>query len=146
MTRFLTSEDAENACALLAHLMPDIAAPTAFATLIDHPGTFIAGAHAGGDLIAMATLHLMPNMTQSGRPYGVIENVVTHPDHRGKGHMRGVMAHLHKQAWQANAYKIMLMTGRDTGAKGFYEKLGYSADQKHGMQIRQVPPRTTHTK
>lgn len=146
MIRFLTAKDAENACALLTHLTPDIAAPSAFARLIDHPGTFVAGAHSSGELISMATLHLMPNMTQGGRPYGVIENVVTHPDHRGKGHMRGVMAHLHKQAWKNDAYKIMLMTGRDTGAKGFYEKLGYSADQKHGMQIRQVPPRRTHSK
>jgi hypothetical protein len=33
------------------------------------------------------------------------------------------------------------MTGTATGAQGFYEKLGYSADQKLGMQIRGVPPR-----
>ena len=139
--RLLGAQDGPQACALYAHLMPDIAPPSAFEKLASHPGTSVAGAEINAQLVAMATLHLMPNMTQGGRPYGLIENVITHPEHRGHGHMRRVMEYLHQIAWDAEAYKIMLMTGRDTGAKCFYEALGYSADQKHGMQIRRVPPR-----
>jgi GNAT superfamily N-acetyltransferase len=84
----------------------------------------------------MATLHLMPNMTYHGRPFGLIENVVTLPDARGQGFARAVMMALADTAQDANAYKIMLLTGRDNEAKGFYERLGYNADEKHGMILR----------
>ena len=43
--------------------------------------------------------------------------------------------------WAADAYKVMLVTGQGTGARGFYERLGFRADEKHGMQMRRVPPR-----
>lgn len=121
--------------------MPDVADIVQFSQVLAHPGTTVAGAEVAGQIVAMATLHLLPNMTQGGRPYGLIENVVTLPVHRGQGLMRQVMKFLHAHAWGAQAYKIMLMTGQDTGAKGFYGTLGYSADQNHGLQIRQVPPR-----
>ena len=90
----------------------------------------------------MATLHILPNMTFSGRPYALAENVVTLNSHQGKGHGRTVMSYLQEQAWAANAYKVMLLTGRSAAARGFYEKLGYSADQKWGMVLRRAPLRT----
>jgi hypothetical protein len=46
-----------------------------------------------------------------------------------------------QSAWAAGAYKIMLLTGKSLGAKGFYEKLGFSDDRKHGMMIRRAPAR-----
>ena len=44
-------------------------------------------------------------------------------------------------AWAADAYKIMLLTGQNPGALGFYESLGFISDQKNGLQLRRVPPR-----
>lgn len=38
-------------------------------------------------------------------------------------------------ACKADAYKIMLLTGQNTGAPGFYGKLGFTANQKHGLQL-----------
>lgn len=112
----------------------------AFAQLLSHPGTTVMGAAQAGRIVSMATLHLMPNMTYHGRPFGLIENVVTLPDARGKGFARAVMAALAETAQAASAYKIMLLTGRDNNAKGFYERLGYNADEKHGMILRLDPP------
>jgi|UPI00046A645F GNAT superfamily N-acetyltransferase len=112
----------------------------AFAQLLSHPGTTVMGAAQAGRIVSMATLHLMPNMTYHGRPFGLIENVVTLPDARGKGCARAVMAALAETAQAASAYKIMLLTGRDNDAKGFYERLGYNADEKHGMILRLDQP------
>lgn len=89
----------------------------------------------------MATLHILPNMTQGGRPYAVVENGVTHSDHRGAGHGRVVMQAVIDAAWSADCYKIMLMTGRIAKARGFYEKLGFGADEKWAMTLRRVPVR-----
>jgi hypothetical protein len=36
-------------------------------------------------VIASCTLIVIPNLTRGGQPYGLIENVVTHANHRGRG-------------------------------------------------------------
>ena len=89
----------------------------------------------------MATLHLLPNMTYGGRPYGLVENVVTLSAMQGQGLGRAVMEAVIAAAWEADAYKIMLLTGKEAGAKGFYYKLGFSNEQKFGMMLRRVEMR-----
>lgn len=142
-TRALTADDTGQAMRLYRDLVGDapLADPADFAALLDHPGTQVFGAFAGPDLAAMATLHLLPNMTQGGRPYALIENVVTAAHHRGEGHGHAVMQAVVAQAWEADAYKIMLMTGVSAQARGFYEKLGFSGTEKHAMTLRRAPLR-----
>ena len=111
--------------------------PACFHAVLDHPGTTVLGTVSEGRLLGMLTLHLLPNVTRGGRPYALIENVVTHPDHRGQGIGRITMQAAIDRAWAANAYKIMLLTGRQTGAKGFYQALGFDGQEKHGMVLRQ---------
>lgn len=111
------------------------------AEVLDHPGTTVFVAEAQDQLVSMATLHVLPNMTFGGRPYALVENVVTLRAHHGLGVGRQVMEHLAQAAWDAGAYKIMLLTGKDLGARGFYEKLGYTADEKFGMTLRRAPKR-----
>ena len=53
---------------------------------------------------------------------------------------RGVMNALIEAAWAADAYKIMLLTGRRAEARGFYEKLGFDGNEKHGMILRKALP------
>ena len=144
--RKLKADDATAVIHLSHQLNPDVEIADAahFATIAARDDITVMGAETSQQIVAMATLHILPNMGNNGRPFGVIENVITLPQFQGRGIMRLVMERLHDIAWEANAYKVMLMTGRGTSAKGFYEKLGYSADQKHGMQIRRVPPRKPH--
>ncbi|GGX64854.1 hypothetical protein GCM10007385_37470 [Tateyamaria omphalii] len=128
---------------LYRHLVGEqpLALGSAFAALVDHPGTSVWGAFLSDHLVAMATLHVLPNMTQGGRPYALIENVVTHETHRGTGQGRQVMEAAIAAAWAVDCYKIMLLTGRTAEARGFYEKLGFGADEKWGMTIRRGPVR-----
>ena len=119
-----------------------IAGPGQVATVLDHPGTAIWGAWEGSALRAMATLHILPNVTQGGRAYALVENMVTHRDHRGAGHGARVMHAVVEAAWAAGCYKIMLMTGRTAAARGFYEKLGFGAEEKWGMTPRRAPLRS----
>ncbi|UUX51119.1 GNAT family N-acetyltransferase [Nisaea acidiphila] len=107
-----------------------------FAAILTQPGSAIHGAEVGGRMVSMATVHVMPNMTYGGRPYALVENVVTLKAFQGRGLGRGVMQSLIDTAWAAGAYKIMLLTGRRAKARGFYEKLGFNGDEKHGMILR----------
>ncbi|NRB02162.1 MAG: GNAT family N-acetyltransferase [Rhodobacteraceae bacterium] len=142
MCRRLGLADAAAAETLYAELVGDEPIDIGrFSSILDHSGSTIWGAERDGQVVAMVTLHLLPNVTQGGRPYGLIENVVTLRAHQGSGAGRAVMQAAIDHAWAENAYKIMLLTGQDTGVKGFYERLGFRADQKFGMQLRRVPPR-----
>ena len=141
-TRRLAQADKSEIAALYLALVGD--QPTdieELASVLEHPGTTMWGCLTAGRIVSMVTLHLLPNVTQGGRPYGLIENVVTLPDFEGQGAGTAAMNAAIAHAWNKDAYKVMLLTGQDTGAKGFYEKLGFRSDQKFGMQLRRVPPR-----
>ena len=141
----LTASDAQAALDLSTHLVGEQALGDAFAfeRVIAHPGTQIRGAFDGAALVAMVTLHILPNVTQQGRSYALIENVVTHEDHRGRGFGRAVMTDAMEAAWAADCYKIMLLSGKAGNSRGFYEALGFGADEKWGMSIRRAPLRQT---
>lgn len=109
-----------------------------FETLLAHPGTWVIGAELNTRILAMATLHILPNMTYQMRPYAVVENVANLQSHQGKGLGRQIMAAVADKAWAEGAFKIMLLTNRDRGATAFYEKLGYVADEKDGMILRRI--------
>ncbi|MCH2250977.1 GNAT family N-acetyltransferase [Cognatishimia sp.] len=141
-TRPLTENDWPAAAALYAQLntkVPlnaDAKAIAQFAKVLAHDGTTIFGALSGDQVKAMVTLHLMPNVTYGGRPYGLIENVVTDQEARGQGLAKAAMTAALEAAWLADAYKVMLLTGLGNEAVGFYEKLGFVSTEKAGMILR----------
>ena len=140
--RRLGTADHDDIAALYRDLIGDQAMQLdQLETILAHPGTSLWGCEEKTRVVAMVTLHLLPNVTQGGRPYALIENVVTARNRHGQGAGRVAMQAAIGHAWAHDAYKIMLLTGQDTGARAFYEKLGFRADQKFGMQLRRVPPR-----
>jgi len=146
--RQLDADDFDSFARLLTQLMGDI--PLAIGPqgrgiyngLLGHGGTSLWGLFAQDRMCSTATLHLLPNLTHAGRPYGLVENVITDVQYRGQGMGRRLMDHILDTAWAADAYKVMLLTGTHTSAQGFYEKLGFSGTQKDGMIIRRTPQRT----
>ena len=85
-------------------------------------------------LVSSCTLNIIPNLTRSCRPYGVIENVVTHADVRRQGHGQRVLKHALADAWSCGCYKVMLLTGRkDEGTCEFYESAGFDRNAKQAF-------------
>lgn len=140
--RALTLADYPAARRLYADLHRDHAMPDfdegldQFAQVISHDGTWIIGADHEGDLVSMATLHVLPNMTYQMKPYALVENVVTRSDHQRQGFGRLVIEALTRKAWAEGAYKIMLLTNRERGTRAFYERLGFLASEKDGLILR----------
>ena len=82
-------------------------------------------------LISTCMVLVIPNLTRGARPYGLIENVVTHQEHRGKGYGKALLARALEFAWSQGCYKVMLMTGRkDAATHHFYESAGFDAQSK----------------
>jgi GNAT superfamily N-acetyltransferase len=94
----------------------------------------------GDKIVATCTISIIPNFTRGARPYGVIENVVTHADYRGRGLAKALFKHTLDFAWSQNCYKVMLLSGKDRqAAHGLYESVGFSKNEKVGYIAK--PPK-----
>ncbi|MEN6472612.1 MAG: GNAT family N-acetyltransferase [Syntrophaceae bacterium] len=97
------------------------------------------GAFVEGSLVSSCTLAIVPNLTRGCRPYGVIENVVTHAGFRRRGYGRAVLQHALAWAWKKNCYKVMLLTSRkDKGTQAFYASAGFDGGAKQAFLAK--PP------
>ena len=132
---------------LYVHLNPDDArcSPEDAAAVLDrllrYEGSVILVGTIGDALVTTCTLIVIPNLTRGGRPYALVENVVTHADHRGAGFGRKVLNAAVERAWEAGCYKIMLMTGsKKPSTIAFYEAAGFE-QSKTGFQVRRAAVR-----
>jgi GNAT superfamily N-acetyltransferase len=90
----------------------------------------------GTQMVCSCVLTISPNLTRACRPYGQIENVVTHGDHRRKAYGRTLLAYAQDIAWQQGCYKLMLMTGRqDAATTAFYLAAGFDSHAKQAFYI-----------
>jgi GNAT superfamily N-acetyltransferase len=136
-------DDLPGVLALYRHLHPDdpklelTVAEPAWSSLLSSGLTTLFVADAAGLLASSCTLAIIPNLSRGGRPYGVIENMVTHPDFRRAGLGRAVLQAALDAAWKADCYKVMLATGsRQEATSRFYEGAGFSRDGKTCFEVR----------
>ena len=141
--REATIDDLPAVLALYHQLNPDdpaldhAAAETAWSALLASGLTIPFVADVEGLLLSTCTLAIVPNMSRGARPYGVIENVVTHIDHRRTGLGRAVLHAALDTGWRAKCYKVLLATGsRKASTLRFYERVGFKRDGKTYFEIR----------
>jgi len=92
---------------------------------------------AGERVAATCMLITAPNLLRGGRGHGFIENVVTHPEHRGQGHGRAVVQAALAEAWARDCYHVLLQSGRkDSRVHHFYERLGFEPGIRIGYVAR----------
>ena len=78
-----------------------------------------------------------PNLLRNGRGHGFLENVVTHPAFRGRGHGRAVVQTALARAWATGCYHVLLQSGRkDPRAHRFYERCGFEPGLRVGYVAR----------
>ena len=105
-----------------------------WAEIISNPNLHYFVADSDGRLVSTCTLTTIPNLTRGARPYGLVENVVTHPDFRRRKIGTYVLQAALNHAWRENCYKVMLLTGRkDEGIVEFYEQAGFVFGMKKGF-------------
>jgi GNAT superfamily N-acetyltransferase len=102
--------------------------------LMANPRYQCFGGYVGDELVSSCTLTVVPNLTRGCKPYGLIENVVTHAGHRNLGYGKSVLAHALSHAWSEGCYKVMLLTGRKSEAAfKFYESVGFDRHEKQAF-------------
>jgi GNAT superfamily N-acetyltransferase len=146
--RELQSPDLQMLLSLYAHLhdhddppSPAIA-DAVWSEALANPRIKYFGGFVSDSLVSSCTLTVIPNLTRACRPYGVIENVVTHAAHRGQGWGKAILARALDEAWGQGCYKVMLLTGRkDEATLRFYETAGFSRHDKQAFVAKSAASR-----
>ena len=94
-------------------------------------------AEVDGQVIASVQMAIVENLRHNLRPFAVIENVVTHAEHRNRGYASALLERATEIAKEHRCYKISLETGSNRESTlNFYRKNGFSVDEKHPCRKR----------
>ncbi len=104
--------------------------------ILNDPSQHYLVVEADGRMVSSCVLLIVNNLTRGARPYGLIENVVTHKDYRNKGYGTMLLKRAVRIAREKGCYKVMLMSGRGEEVLRFYEKVGFERGKKTGFIIR----------
>jgi ribosomal protein S18 acetylase RimI-like enzyme len=82
----------------------------------------------GGHLAGTVDVLTVTNLTHTGRPWAVVENVVVAEAHRRRGIGRALMQEAMRHARRVGCYKVQLTSGKHRAeAHAFYRSLGFEA-------------------
>lgn len=128
--RIASDNDYDAVMALMLQLNPDdpvvdeSLGRSLFNTITETDGLSVYLAEVNDRPVATCYLNIMPNLTRGGRPYALIENVVTDSEHRRNGIGKFLLQEVMSVAFKSGCYKVMLLSGRDSQVQTFYEKCG----------------------
>lgn len=142
--RLIRSDELEKLLSLYEHLDLDDPQLEIDQSLKDHwneilsdPSLFYLVVEEDGMLVSSCNMAIIKNLTRSARPYGLIEQVVTHFDYRRKGYGTAVLKKAVEMAQEKKCYKVMLLTSnKDEGTFKFYENAGFDGKEKTGFIVR----------
>ena len=99
--------------------------------------SYLLVAEEGGRVISTVYLTIIENLTHNVRPFGVVENVVTHYDFRNKGYASALLNEATEISKRHNCYKLFLETGsKNENTINFYRNNGFELDLKRSCLKR----------
>ncbi|MEJ2765131.1 GNAT family N-acetyltransferase [Photobacterium sp. MCCC 1A19761] len=102
-----------------------------------NPSIQLVVAEVDGQLASTCQLGVIPTVTNAGRPFGVIEHVITGQDYRRRGLSQKVLEKALALAWEQGCYKVMLLSGENrVAAHRLYEKVGFQAGIEKGFVVK----------
>jgi GNAT superfamily N-acetyltransferase len=142
--RSVKEEDLEQLLSLYKHLIPedskleiDMSLEKHWKDILSDPSLFYLAIEEDEMIVSSCNISIIKNLTRAARPYGLIENVVTHPDYRNQGYGTTILNKAVDIAREKNCYKVMLMTSKkDEKTLSFYENAGFDIREKIGFILR----------
>jgi GNAT superfamily N-acetyltransferase len=116
---------------------PELAPETALnliVNLVERDDVHLLVGEVEGVLVATCMLAVIPNLASGGRPFGIIEHVVTSSIHRGRGYARLLLEHALALAWSRHCHKVVLLSGMQRmEAHKLYESVGFVGNVERGF-------------
>jgi GNAT superfamily N-acetyltransferase len=135
-----TAADIPALLALYQQLRPqDPALPAAFncESVLNHPATEILLCCVEGQIAASCQLAVIPTLTNAGRPFAVLEHVITAEAFRRRGLARQLLQYAINKAQQRQCYKALLLSGaKRPAAHQLYQQLGFNGDVERGFVLK----------
>lgn len=137
MTREVIKEDLNGLLTLYTHLhekkvsVIDESIKAVWNKILSNEDYHIIVEEENGEIVSSCTCIIVQNLTRNASAYAVVENVVTHADHRGRGLATKCLEYANHLAIENNCYKMMLITGSSReSTHEFYKNNGYFSDGK----------------
>ncbi|UAB68764.1 GNAT family N-acetyltransferase [Vibrio sp. SCSIO 43132] len=106
-------------------------------TMQNNPHTTLVVAEVDGHLTSTCQLGLVPTVTNAGKPFGIIEHVITSENFRRRGLSQKVLEKALELAWEQNCYQVVLLSGETRfSAHRLYEKVGFQSGIEKGFVIK----------
>lgn len=116
------------------------AAQALWRRVLADPRACVFVAELDGAPVSTCMLSMTESLAHGGKPFAVMEHVVTAAAHRGRGIGRALIAHALAFAWSRNCYKVMLLSGAQRAdAHHVYLSLGFDGDAERGFVVKPVP-------
>ena len=140
MIREINSDDLSGLLKLYKHLhdnsFPELDSRVlgVWESILNDKNHHIIVAEEDGMIVSTCVCLIVPNLTRGQRPFALVENVVTHPDYRGKGLATACLDYAKDLAIRENCTRLMLMTGsKEKSTLDMYEKAGYDPNNKQAF-------------
>jgi N-acetylglutamate synthase-like GNAT family acetyltransferase len=99
------------------------------------PMNFLLVYEAGGEILGTVTLNICLQALHGSRPYGVIENIIVHENHRGKNIGQKLLQYIEDYCRSIDCHRIMLLSNSQRlKAHQFFEREGYSGSVSKGFK------------
>lgn len=141
--RLIRYEELGKLLSLYRHLHPEDpdvrdseAAESLWTEIFNDPNLYYLVIEDNGEIISSCTIAIIKNLTRNLRPYGLIENMITHPNYRNQGLGTKILHKAVEIAKENNCYKVMLLTGsKSEDTLRFYKNAGFVQGVKTGFII-----------
>lgn len=105
--------------------------------LYNNTNSYLLVCEEEGRVVSTVYLTIIENLTHNNRPFGVIENVVTHGDLRNMGYASALLNEATEISKKHNCYKVFLETGSmKESTLNFYKNNGFELDLKRSCLKR----------
>jgi N-acetylglutamate synthase-like GNAT family acetyltransferase len=100
-----------------------------------HPNNFLFVYDEGEEILGTVTLNICLQALNGKRPYGVIENIIVHENHRNKKIGQKLLQYVEKYCRSLNCHRIMLLSNSTReSAHQFFEKEGFDGLVSKGFK------------
>ncbi|WP_053367840.1 GNAT family N-acetyltransferase [Bacillus sp. FJAT-27245] len=99
------------------------------------PHNFLLVYEDEGEIVGTLTLNICLQALHGFRPYGVVENIVVHEQHRNKKIGQELLRYVEQYCKSIDCHRIMLLSNAErNNAHRFFEREGYDGSISRGFK------------